>query len=291
LFALLFLVAAYFEQRQEGLKLRLEKLTADKRGRTISVGKMLGVEKVVSRLRQRMAEAGGGSDPEDILLWFALGTVILAAIAIYYGFVLLAVFMPAGAVMLGKYLLGAYTSRRTRLLETQFKDFLVALSLHLTIVPAFQSSFMKAAGQTDLPLKQYLDRAVIGMQTGESTEDALEVLRQIPSAVIGAWVDSATFGVRVKADLSAMCRRSAETLVLKIRMAKRVEAQAAQSKSLMVSMGGITLVMLVSTILSSPQFMEFYTSPLGRVAATGGILSFAVTTLYVLRRIDLEMSR
>jgi len=129
------------------------------------------------------------------------------------------------------------------------------------------------------------------MHTGESTEDALGALRQIPSALVGAWVDSAVFGVRVKADLSAMCKRSAERLILKIRMAKRVEAQAAQSKSLMVSMGGVTLFMMVSTILSSPEFLEFYSSPLGRVAATGGMLAFATTTLYVLRRIDLEMGK
>jgi tight adherence protein B len=279
------------EQRQEGFRLRLEKLTTDKREGAFSVGKMLGVEKAVKALRHRMTSAGEVADPEDFLLWFALGTVVLAAVAIYYGFVLLAVLAPAGAVMLGKYLLDTLTSRRVRILEVQFKDFLVALSLHLTIVPAFQSSFMKAAGQAEQPLKQYLDRVVIGMQTGESTEDALEGLRQIPSALVGAWVDSAVFGVRVKADMSAMCKRAAERLILKIRMARRVEAQAAQSKSLMLAMGGVTLVMMATTIVSSPEFVEFYVSPLGRVAATGGILSFAVTTLYVLRRIDAEMSR
>jgi len=291
LFALLFLVAAHLEQRQEGLRLRLGRLRTDKREGAFSVGKMLGVEKAVSGLKERMADTGGVNDPEDILLWFALGTVVLAAVAIYYGFVLLAVLAPAGAVMLGKYLLDTLTSRRVRILEVQFKDFLVALSLHLTIVPAFQSSFMKAAGQAEQPLKQYLDRVVIGMQTGESTEDALEGLRQIPSALVGAWVDSAVFGVRVKADLSAMCKRAAERLILKIRMARRVEAQAAQSKSLMLAMGGVTLVMMATTIVSSPEFVEFYVSPLGRVAATGGILSFAVTTLYVLKKIDQEMSR
>lgn len=291
LFALLFLVAAQLEERQEGLRLRLERLRTTKREKPFIVGGLLGGERVLGRLKERMASAGEAGDPEDLVLWFALGTVLLAAVAIYYGYVLLAALLPAVAVALGKYLLDAVTSRRVRVLEIQFKDFLVALSLHLAIVPAFQPSFMRAAEKVERPLRHYLDRVVIGMQTGESTEDALEGLRQIPSALVGAWVDSAVFGVRVKADLSAMCKRAAERLILKIRMARRVEAQAAQSKSLMLAMGGVTLVMMATTIVSSPEFVEFYVSPLGRVAATGGILSFAVTTLYVLKKIDQEMSR
>ncbi len=291
LFGLLALVAVQLEQRQEGLRLQLERLRPTKKDVSFSVGGLFGIEKVVSGLKEQLVGAGVVSDPEDLLLWFALGTVFAAAVAVYYDFVLLAAMMPVGAFSLGKYLLATETSRRTRLLETQFKDFLVALNLQLAIVPAFQPSFMRATLVVEKPLRSYLDRVVIGMQSGEATEEAITVLRQIPSGQIAAWVDSVIFAVRVKANLAAMCKRAAERLVLKSKLAKRVEAQTAQSKSLMVSMAGVTLFMMVSTLLSSPEFVEFYSSPLGRVVATGGILSFVVTTLYVFRRIDTEMSR
>ena len=291
LFALLFLVAAHFEERRTGIKLRLEKLRTNKKGGYFSVGGMLGIERSIGGLKEKLALSGSESDPEDLVLWFLLGTVTLSAVAIYYGYALLALLLPGVGVAVGKYLLDTLTSRRTRLLEAQFKDFLMALSLHLAVVHAFQPSFMKAVEKTEKPLRSYLDRAVIGMQSGESTEVALEVVRQIPSVPIASWVDSALFAVRVKADLSAMCTRTAERLALKIKMANRVYAQTAQSKSLMVSMGGVTLFMVVSTMASSPEFVEFYSSPLGRMAATGAILSFVVTTLYILRTIDVEMTK
>ncbi len=291
LFGLLILVAVQLEERQEGLRLQLERLRSTKKEVSFSVGGLFGIEGVVSGLKERLVGAGVVSDPEDLLLWFVLGTVFAAAIAVYYDFVLLALLMPVGALSLGKYLLAAETSRRTRLLETQFKDFLVALNLQLAIVPAFQPSFMRATLVTANPLRSYLDRVVIGMQSGEATEEAIAVLRQIPSGQIAAWVDSVIFAVRVKANLAAMCKRAAERLVLKSKLAKRVEAQAMQSKSLMVSIAGLTLFMMVSTLISSPVFVEFYASSIGRVAATGGILSFVVTTFYVLRRIDVEMAK
>lgn len=289
LFTALFLVAGTLEQRKRGARIQLERLRG--KGLEISFGEMLGLRRPLAALREQIAATGVDRDPEDVLLWFALGTVSVAALAIYYGFVLLAVLMPALAWGLGRYLLAAGVSRRVRLLEVQFKDFLVTLSLHLAVVPAFQPSFMRAASQAEQPLKQYLDRAVTGMESGETTEEALGVLRQISSAPITAWVDSVVFAVRIKANLSAMCKRAAERLILRIKMAKRVEAHAAQSKSLMVSMAGVTLMMGVSTMISSPEFVEFYSSPAGVLAATGGLLAFAGTTLYILRRIDAEASR
>ncbi|MBT9177339.1 MAG: hypothetical protein DDT20_01672 [Firmicutes bacterium] len=290
LFVLLFLVAAQFEERR-GLRLQLGLLQSSKKKNPYFLGDLLGYPQTIKRLGERLSGVGETRDPEDLVLWFALGTTALAAIAIYYGYVLLAALMPIAALALGKYLLDAMTHRRTRLLETQFKDFLIALGLQLTMVHAFQPSFMHAARDVEHPLKHYLDRVIMGMQGDETTEEAIETMKQIPSSLVSAWVDSTVFAVRTKANLSGMCKRAAERLVVKDRLAKRIEAQAAQSKSLMVSMAGVALFMMVSTILSSPEFVEFYSSPIGRVAATGGIVSFAVTTLYVLRRIDAEMTQ
>jgi len=291
LFLLLFLVDAHFEQQKTGIKLRLDCLRTVKKRGYFSVGRMLGMDKTIAAFRERMVGAGSEFDPEDLALWFVLLTVALCALAIYYGYTLLAFLLPVVVWAVGQYLLDALSMRRTRLLETQFRDFMMSLSLHLTVIPAFQPSFMRAAEKAEMPLKHYLDRVVMGMQSGESTETALQAIRQIPSVPIASWVDCALFAVRIKSDLSAMCARTAGRLALKIKMANRVYAQTAQSKSLMVSMGGVMLFMTVSTMMSSPQFVEFYSSPLGRTAVTMAILAFAAATLYVLRKIDLEMSR
>lgn len=291
LFVILLFVAAHFEQQKAGVKLRLERLRSVKKGGYFSLGGMLGMDNTIASFRDKLKMSGSESDPEDLALWFVLLTVSLFALAIYYGYTLLAFLLPVVVWAVGKYLLDALSMRRTRLLETQFRDFMMSLSLHLTVIPAFQPSFMRAAEKAEQPLKHYLDRVVIGMQSGESTETALAAIRQIPSVPIASWVDCALFAVRIKSDLSAMCARTAGRLALKIKMANRVYAQTAQSKSLMVSMGGVMLFMTVFTMMSSPQFVEFYSSPLGRTAATMAILAFAAATLYVLRKIDLEMSR
>lgn len=291
MFVLLFLVAARLEQQKTGMVLRLERLRTIKKGNHFSVGGILGLDTSIAALGSKLALAGNVSDPEEILLWFALAIVTLGALAIYYGYLLLAMLLPVVTVAIGRYLLDAMASRRLRILEVQFKDFMMSLSLHLKVTQAFQPAFIRAAEKAERPLRDYLDRVVAGLQSGESIEATLEGIKQIPSTHIASWVDCASFAVRIKSDLSRMCTRTAARLSLKTKMANKINAQTAQSKSLMVSMGGIMLFMAVSTMTSSPEFVEFYTSPLGRTAATMAILSFVVATLYVLRKIDREMSK
>lgn len=291
LFMLLFLVSTHLEQQKTRLKLRLERLRTTKKDGRFSIGGMLGIDKAVAALGNNLTLAGNMSDPEDLLLWFVLGNVVVAALAVCYGYAFLAIVLPVVTVAIGRYLLDVMASRRLRILEVQFADFMRSLSLHLKVTQAFQPAFIRAAARAERPLRNYLDRVVAGLQSGESIEATLEGVKQIPSAYISSWVDCALFAVRVKSDLSRMCTRTAGRLSLKAKMANKVNAQTAQSKSLMISMGGIMLFMTVSTMTSSPEFVEFYTSPIGKTVATMAILSFVAATLYVLRKIDKEMSK
>jgi len=291
LFTLLLLVATHFEQQKAGVRLRLERLRTAKKGAPFSVGEMLGVGKPIAALGEKLNMAGRGDDPEDLLLGFVLINVLGMALGVYYGYILLATLLPVATVFVGGYLLDTMASQRTRVLEGQFRDFMKSLSLHLTVVPAFQTAFVRAAEKMENPLKSYLDRVVMKLQSGESIETALKVLKQLPSTQISSWVGCTLFAVRIKSNLSRMCGRTATRLFLKHKMANRVSAQTTQSKSLMVSMGGIMLFMMVSTMASSQEFVEFYTSPLGRTVASLAILSFVTATLYVLRKIDREMAK
>jgi len=276
-------------QNKAKLNIRLEKLKSHKSSAPPWLS-VVGLNKTREFLKIRFEISGIKTDPDEAFLWFVLINTVIVVVLIYSGYVFLAIVKPVVFRFVMFHILDSFASKRSRLVEAQFRDFLISLALHLKVTPSFQSAFIMAAATVEKPLSDYINRVVTGLQGGESIENAIGTLKTIPNVHVRTWTDSVVFAVRIKADLSRLCARSADRIGLKIRLAGKIYAQTVQSKALMISLGGMMLFMMVTTMSASPEFIEFYSSPLGRAVASAAILSFIFATLYVLKKIDKEMS-
>jgi len=276
-------------RNESKLNIRLERLKLHKFSPPSWLS-VVGLNKTREFLKTRFEASGFKLEPDEAFLWFVLFNTAIIAILIISGYTFLAVALPIILRFIGFHILDSLASKRIRLLEEQFRDFLTSLALHLKVTPSFQSALIMAAITVDKPLGLYIDRVITGLQGGESIESAISTLKAIPIIHVRTWTDSVIFAVRIKADLSRLCARSAERLGLKIRLAGKIYAQTAQSKALMISLGGMMLFMMVTTMSASPEFIEFYSSPLGRAVASAAVMAFIFSTLYVLKKIDKEMS-
>jgi len=288
-FVSVFFIFTLRAQNKSQIKIRLERLKSHKSS-SPSWLSVVGLSKTREFLRARFEMCGLKLDPDEVFLVYILINTIVASVLIVSGHIFLAFVMPVVLYNVTFYILDALASKRIRLLESQFRDFLISLALQLKVTPSFQSAIIMTSVTVEKPLSSYINRVISGLQGGESIESAIGTLKAIPNIHVRTWTDSVIFAVRIKADLSRLCARSAERLGMKIRLAGKIYAQTAQSKALMISLGGMMLFMMVTTISASPEFIEFYSSPLGRTVAGAAILAFAFSTLYVLKKIDKEMS-
>lgn len=287
-------VSAFFifslkAQEKSKLNIRLERLKSQK-SPSLSWLSGIGLSKTRKFIKAKFEMGDVKSDPDEAFLWYLLLNTIVVAVLIASGYTFLAVFLPIALRFVVIHILDALASKRIRTLEVQFRDFLISLALHLKVTPSFQSALIMAAASVDKPLSMHINRVVTGLQGGESIETAISTLKDIPNIHVRTWTDSVIFAVRIKADLSRLCSRSAERLGMKIRLAGKIYAQTAQSKALMISLGGMMLFMMVTTMSASPEFIEFYSSTLGKTVAGIAVLAFIFSTLYILKRIDKEMS-
>jgi len=289
IFVAVFFVQSLREERNGRLRIRLEKLKS-KKSEPESWLKSLGYAKTRDKLISRFEASGVVRDPDEAFLWFLLVNAVIMAFLVAASFLLLAAVTPVILRAIAFRILDALALRRQRVLEAQFRQFLLSLALHMKVVSSFQAALIKTAAETEKPLSGYIERAVHGINGGESTEDAISTLKAIPSVYVRTWVDCVVFAVRIKGDLSALCTRTAKRLTAKLKMADKVAAQSMQSKALMIALGGMLLFLVVTTMATNPEFIAFYTAPLGMAVASGAVLMIVFATLYVFEKIDKEMS-
>jgi len=288
-FVSVFFLFTLREQKKQQLNIRLERLKSQKTQKD-SWLHVFGLFKTREFLKTRLDMCGLRHDPDDIFLTYILINTIIVSVLVVSGYMLLAFLMPVAIYFTAFHILDSLALKRMRKIEAQFRDFLISLALHLRVTPSFQSALVMTASTVESPLDFYVKRVVAGVQGGESIESAIAALKIIPNIHVHTWTDSVIFAVRIKANLSKLCTRSAERLGMKIRLAGKIYAQTAQAKALMVSLGGMMLFMMITTMSASPEFIQFYSSAFGRTVAGGAFLMFIFATLYVLKRIDKEMN-
>ena len=288
-FVSIFFLFTLREQKKQRLNIRLELLKSQKSHKP-SWLYAIGLGKTRDFLKTRLDMCGLRHDPDDVFLMYILLNTVIVSVLLVARYTLLAVLMPVAVHFTAFHILDSLASKRIRKIEGQFRDFLISLALHLRVTPSFQSALSMTAATVEKPLDSYIKRVVAGVQGGESIESAISSLKTIPNVHVHTWTDSVIFAVRIKADLSKLCSRSAERLGMKIRLAGKIYAQTVQAKALMISLGGMMLFMMITTMSASPEFIQFYSSPFGRTVAGGAFLIFIFATLYVLKRIDKEMS-
>ncbi|MGI1691667.1 type II secretion system F family protein [Thermoanaerobacter uzonensis] len=288
-FMIVILLYSIRENRRLKLKRRLERHLVAPQKNELSIVDLFGLRNFTEALDRKLKKSGIKLDAEEVFLWFVLFSVVLALFLSFKGFTLLGLSLPFMLYYLGDYVLEYLGRRRIRKTEEQFRDFVKMLGAYLKMVPSFAGAFIKAAEEVESPLKEHTDRVVRKFELGEDLEEALKELKSVESTYIKAWADSIIFAVRMKSDLSRVCERTAKKLYERIKMANRVASMTVQAKSLMVSLAGMMAFMIVSTMSVSPDFVRAFSTPIGKVVVAYTALSYFISTLYILKRIDKEM--
>ena len=288
-FMIVILLYSIRENRRLKLKRRLERHLVTPQKNEFSITDLFGLRIFIEALDKKLKKSGIKVDAEEVFLWFILFSVVSALFLSLKGFTLLGLSLPVMLYYLGDYVLEYLGRRRIRKTEEQFRDFVKMLGAYLKMVPSFAGAFIKAAEEVESPLKEHTDRVVRKFELGEDLEEALKELKSVESTYIKAWADSIIFAVRMKSDLSRVCERTAKKLYKRIKMANRVASMTVQAKSLMVSLVGIMAFMIVSTVSVSPDFIMTFSSPIGKLVIAYAALSYFISTLYILKRIDREM--
>ncbi|MEW9082749.1 type II secretion system F family protein [Caldanaerobacter subterraneus] len=288
-FMIVILLYSIRENRRFKLKRRLERHLVTPQKNELSIVDLFGLRSFTEALDRKLKKSGIKVDAEEVFLWFILFSVVSALFLSLKGFTLLGLSLPVMLYYLLDYVLDYWGRRRIRKTEEQFRDFVKMLGAYLKMVPSFAGAFIKAAEEAESPLKEHTDRVVRKFELGEDLEEALKELKNVESTYIKAWADSIIFAVRMKSDLSRVCERTAKKLYERIKMANRVASMTVQAKSLMVSLAGMMAFMIVSTMSVSPDFVRALSTPVGKIVIAYTALSYFVSTLYILKRIDKEM--
>ncbi|HHY80746.1 MAG TPA: secretion system protein [Thermoanaerobacter sp.] len=288
-FMVVVLLYSIRENRRLKLRRRLERHLVVPQKNELSITSLFGLRSFIEKLDKKLKKSGIKLDAEEVFLWFILFSVVSALFLSLKGFTLLGLSLPVMLYYLGDYVLDYLGRRRIRKTEEQFRDFVKMLGAYLKMVPSFAGAFMKAAEEAESPLKEQTDRVVRKFELGEDLEEALKELKSVESTYIKAWADSIIFAVRMKSDLSRVCERTAKKLYERIKMSNKIAAMTVQAKSLMVSLAGVMIVMMATTVMSSPDFLRTYSTPVGKVVIAYAVLSYFISTFYVLKKIDKEM--
>ncbi|NNG67747.1 type II secretion system F family protein [Caldanaerobacter subterraneus] len=277
------------ENRRLKLKRRLERHLVAPQRNEFSIMDLFGLRSFIEKLDKKLKKSGIKMDAEEVFLWFVFFSIVTALLLSFKGFTLLGLSLPVMLYYLGEYILDYLGRRRIRKTEEQFRDFVKMLGAYLKMVPSFAGAFIKAAEEVENPLKECIDRVLRKFELGEDLEEALKELKNVENTYIKAWADSIIFAVRMKSDLSKVCERTAKKLYERIKMSNKIAAMTVQAKSLMVSLAGVMILMMAATMMSSPDFLKTYSTPVGKVVIAYAVLSYFISTFYVLKKIDKEM--
>jgi Flp pilus assembly protein TadB len=138
------------------------------------------------------------------------------------------------------------------------------------------------------PLKQYLDAFIRKVESGESIDESLKQFKtETNIESISEWVDSIIFARMAKSDITDVCDHSADRINRKLVRGMNIHAVLAKTKGAAFAMLGLIALMVVYTILSSPDTKDLILGTgTGQIVLMYVIASLFITTYIIMKQID-----
>jgi len=147
------------------------------------------------------------------------------------------------------------------------------------------------AKTADNPLRGELEKVLHKIDLGIGIIPALkDFARDSESSVIDFWVDSIVFAYQMRASVSDVCEQVSKKIKNRIKQNVQVSAKMSEIKSMMFSIGGVMLALMFMIYSSSPDYLNSFNTFWGKVALIYTIASYAGSTLYILQRINREVT-
>jgi energy-coupling factor transporter ATP-binding protein EcfA2 len=141
---------------------------------------------------------------------------------------------------------------------------------------------------TGQPLRQYLDAFIRRVESGEPIDESLKQFKTETNIdSISEWVDSIIFAHMAKSDITDVCDHSADRINRKLVRGMNIHAVLSKTKGAAFTMLGLIALMVVYTILSSPDTKDLILGTgTGQMILIYVIASLFITTYIIMKQID-----
>jgi tight adherence protein B len=292
-FMVVILIYSYREYRKQKLIRLLERqMVAPRAKRSFSLLEALGYNNLITDISNLLNRAGlSRINAEDAFLTFVVLDTLIFAAMVMLGFGWLSAVVPAVLVFAVPWFLNMIGTRRHVKLNHQFAEAVQDIADHLKIVPNLENAIRKVAEETDQPLRGELNRILHKVDTGIHLLTALrDFARTSESTMIDFWVDSIVFAYQMRASVADVCEEVSKKIKLRMKQNAQVSTKLTEIKTMMFGIAGVMAGIMFFIFSSSPEFSAAFNTIVGKVALAYTTASYAGSTLYILRRINKEVS-
>lgn len=285
--ALLLTFYSYSVFKKQKIIRKMERqLVAPKEGK-FSIMELLGYKEFISEFQNTLINAGIKADAENFLFTAILINVIIIALSIFvsagYG-ELIAVLVLDIAVFYG---LGMVAESKKKKRVLQFADTAQDIADYLKVNNNLLNAIEKIAPDLEKPLRTDFEKIIQKVHSGIALTQALkEFSKEADSPIIESWVDSIIFSGQMKADISETSEMISNKIKQRIRQNKKIQALMMQTKSTVYAMIIVMSLIMVGMFLNNPDYMKVLKTTIGKIAVTYTVISYALTTFYIFRKIN-----
>jgi tight adherence protein B len=291
-FMLIILYYSYKNYKRQKLIQRLQRQMVTQQAKPFSLLEMLGYENAVEKTRELLRRAGFAKlNPEDTLLSFIVILTMIFALLTVAGAGWLSIVIPALLAVAAPWILSMIATSRYNKLNRQFADAAQDMADHLKLVPNLENAIREVAATADNPLRGELEKILYKLDLGIGMIPALkDFAAESESTMIDFWVDSIVFAYQMRASVADVCEQVSKKVKARLKQNAQVSAKMSEIKSMMFSIGGVMIALLVMIYSSSPDYLNSFNTFWGQIALIYTIVSYAGSTLYILQRINKEVS-
>jgi len=292
-FVIVVLIYSYREYRKQKLIRRLERqMVAPRAKRSFSLLEALGYNNLITDISDLLNRAGlSRINAEDAFLTFVVLDVLVFAALVILGFGWLSAVVPVILVFAVPWFLNMVGVRRHVKLNHQFAEAAQDIADYLKIVPNLENAIRKVAEEMDQPLRGELNKILHKVDTGIHLLSALrDFAKTSESTMIEFWVDSIVFAYQMRASVADVCEEVSKKIKQRMKQNAQVSTKLTEIKVMMLGIAGVMASIMLFIFSSSPEFSAAFNTTIGKIVLAYTIASYAGSTLYILRRINKEVS-
>ncbi|ERM91481.1 type II secretion protein F [Caldanaerobacter subterraneus subsp. yonseiensis KB-1] len=291
-FSIIMFFYLFKEYKKQEIIRRMERQLIAPKERKFNALEVLGFKKVLEKFDVLLKRAGIKKvDAENLILILSILNTFIFAFFIIKKEVFWAFLVPVLIFVTVPLILEKAAQKRYVKFNLQFAEAVQDIADYLKISGNIVNALEKVIDTAENPLKDEIKKIVAKVNSGISLYDALkDFARESGSPIVEAWVDSMVFAGQMKANTADICQKMSAKIKERIRQNNKISSFMKSTKSTVVMIIGITILLMLSTYTSGQMYADALSTPAGKFVLLYIILSYVVTTVFVFRAIDKQIS-
>lgn len=280
------------EYKKQEIIRRMERQLIAPKERKFNTLEVLGFGKVLKNFDILLKRTGIKKvDAENLILFLSVLNTFIFALFIIKNEVFWAFLAPALIFVSVPLVLEKIAQKRYVKFNLQFAEAVQDIADYLKISGNIVNALEKVIDTTENPLKDEIKKIVAKVDAGISLYEALkDFAKESGSPLVEAWVDSMVFAGQMKANTADICQKMSAKIKERIRQNNKISSFMKSTKSTVVMIIAITILLMLSTYTSGQMYAEAFTTTAGKLVLLYIIISYVVTTVFVFRAIDKQIS-